>query len=246
MNDELSPPDFNEHVIKEIPIEYLWKYVNIKMLYGKHLGVKGKHLQDIENQEIYQQVEEVKELYKDIFNPIAIYRFFKVKSLKDSIIFLKNGDRKELKIEFPRQNKTDGVCLSDFIDPYIDNMALMVVTAGSQALMKAKQLKNSGEYVKSHILNSLTLEIAEATAEFVHRKIKALWGLDENATQGERFSFGYPACPNIEGQQDIFKLLTPSKIQVSLTNGFMLSPEASITALVFYNKNAHYFSAKAL
>jgi len=115
-------------------------------------------------------------------------------------------------------------------------------------------LKNAGEYVLSHTLQALAIETAEAAAERVHRKIRESWGLYDSPEltmqerlkaryQGIRVSFGYPACPNLADQQLLFHLLEPASIGVSLTDGFMMDPEASVSALVFHHRQARYFNA---
>ena len=102
----------------------------------------------------------------------------------------------------------------------------------------------------------IALALAEAAAEWVHMKIRALWGfpdpLDMTMTgrfqakyRGKRYSFGYPACPNLEDQTKLFRLLRPEEIDVRLTDGFMMEPEASVSALVFHHPDAAYFSAGA-
>ncbi|MBI4056605.1 MAG: methionine synthase, partial [Elusimicrobia bacterium] len=116
------------------------------------------------------------------------------------------------------------------------------------------QLREKGEYFKSHALQSLAIESAEAFAELLHEKIRQMWGIPDPSSmtlrekfqaryRGLRVSFGYPACPNLEDQAKLFKLLQPEKnIGVQLTEGFMMEPEASVSALVFHHPEAHYFS----
>ena len=118
----------------------------------------------------------------------------------------------------------------------------------------ADEWKDEGDYLRSHILQVLALEGAEAFAELLHEKIREMWGFaDPPATtmhdlfkaqyRGVRVSFGYPACPRLEDQEQLFRLLDVSKqIGVHLTEGFMMDPEGSVTALVFHHPDARYFS----
>ena len=118
----------------------------------------------------------------------------------------------------------------------------------------ADEWKNAGDYLKSHILQILALEGAEAFAELLHQKIREMWGVaDAPGTtmqdlfkakyHGIRVSFGYPACPRLEDQAQLFRLLdVEQSIGVQLTEGFMMEPEGSVSALVFHHPEARYFS----
>jgi 5-methyltetrahydrofolate--homocysteine methyltransferase len=114
-------------------------------------------------------------------------------------------------------------------------------------------LKASGEYLRSHAAAALALETAEAYAELLHSEIRAAWGFADppEMTMAERFraryrglrvSFGYPACPDLEDQRKLWRLLRPEEIGVQLTDGDMMDPEASVSALVFHHPDAAYFS----
>jgi 5-methyltetrahydrofolate--homocysteine methyltransferase len=112
--------------------------------------------------------------------------------------------------------------------------------------------KHAGEYLKSHAFAALALETAEAAAELVHARLRSLWGFPDppRATmqdrfaaryRGKRYSFGYPACPDLAGQRGLFAALRPEEIGVHLTEGDMMDPEASVSALVFHHPEAKYF-----
>jgi 5-methyltetrahydrofolate--homocysteine methyltransferase len=103
-------------------------------------------------------------------------------------------------------------------------------------------------------LQALGIETAEAAAEWLHRRIREDWGFPDSPTmtmqdrftsryRGKRYSFGYPACPNLEDQTKLFQLLKPEEIGVHLTEGFMMEPEASVSAMVFHHPDCSYFSA---
>ena len=134
-----------------------------------------------------------------------------------------------------------------------DAIALFVVGAGAGIRERSEDWKEQGEYLKSHILQALAIETAEACAEWLHRRIREDWGLPDPKDmtmhdrfvanyQGKRYSFGYPACPNLDDQQGIWKLLKPDDIGVHLTEGMMMEPEASVSALVFHHPDCKYFS----
>ena len=118
----------------------------------------------------------------------------------------------------------------------------------------AEEAKERGEYLRSYALQALALETAEGAAEWLHARLRALWGfpdppdlsrqsLFQARYRGKRYSFGYPACPDLESQAGLFRLLRPEDIGVQLTEGFMMEPEASVSALVFHHPEAAYFSA---
>ncbi|GAA3321947.1 hypothetical protein GCM10020331_039880 [Ectobacillus funiculus] len=115
--------------------------------------------------------------------------------------------------------------------------------------MEAKK----GDYLRSHAIQSLALELAEGLAERTHMLIRDRWGFPDPASmtmderfrakyQGIRVSFGYPACPELSDQEKLFRLIRPEEIGVQLTEGHMMEPEASVTAMVFAHPKASYFS----
>jgi 5-methyltetrahydrofolate--homocysteine methyltransferase len=135
-----------------------------------------------------------------------------------------------------------------------DHVALFVTSAGEGIRELAEEAKERGEYLKSYALQALALETAEAAAEWIHSKLRALWGFPDQPGlsrqslfqaryRGKRYSFGYPACPDLEQQEALFRLLRPEDIGVELTEGFMMEPEASVSALVFHHPDATYFNA---
>jgi 5-methyltetrahydrofolate--homocysteine methyltransferase len=158
---------------------------------------------------------------------------------------------------FGRQSKQDGLCLSDYVldpvDGTRDHLALFVVTAGEGAREHAERAKQGGEYFLSHALQALAIETAEACAEWLHRRIREDWGFPDPPSmtmhdrftaryRGKRYSFGYGACPDLNQQQGIWKLLNPEEIGVRLTEGMMMDPEASVSALVFHHPDCAYFT----
>lgn len=131
----------------------------------------------------------------------------------------------------------------------------MVVTAGHGVRELSTAWKDQGDYLRSHALQSVALEVAEGLAERVHHMMRDIWGFPDSAQmtmkqrhgaryQGIRVSFGYPACPDLEDQGPLFKLLQPEDIGVELTEGFMMEPEASVSAMVFSHPQAKYFNVE--
>ncbi len=134
-------------------------------------------------------------------------------------------------------------------------MALFAVTCGAGVRERAASLKARGDYVRSHALQALAIECAEAFAEMLHARLRTLWGFPDppdlpvadilkGRYRGIRVSFGYPACPDLSQQATLFRLLRPEDIGLGLTEGFMMDPEASVSALVFHHPAAKYFKAE--
>ncbi len=257
-------PSLERHV-RDVPnLQELWSYMNPYMLYGRHLGFKGnfeKLLQarDPKALELYQDVEAVKEKAAQFLRPRAVWQFFEAERHGNSVQLYAPGCSNALyTFHFPRQAKSNGLCLSDYVldaqSGRRDHLAVFVVTAGQGVRQRSEDAKHAGEFFLAHGLQALAIETAEACAEWLHRRIREDWGfadppemtMQERFTsryRGKRYSPGYPACPNLEDQQGIFTLLRPYEIGVELTEGFMMDPEASVSALVFHHPDCAYFNA---
>jgi len=160
-----------------------------------------------------------------------------------------------VKFHFDRQSKGEMLCLSDYLSPVggvPDSMAMFVTTVGPGIREAAGELKARGEFLKSHILQALAIETAEGYAEQLHGYLRSAWGFPDSPSmtmmerfqakyRGKRFSFGYPACPRLEDQTLLFEILSPKDIGVELTEGFMMDPESSVSAIVFHHPDAKYF-----
>ncbi|HYZ86130.1 MAG TPA: vitamin B12 dependent-methionine synthase activation domain-containing protein, partial [Bryobacteraceae bacterium] len=251
--------------VRSVPqLTEVWSYINPFMLYGRHLGYKGnfeKRLLEREEKALalFHQVEEVKAEVSQFMKIRAVWRFFEAERDGNSIhLFEPGGQQPVHSFHFGRQPRADGLCLSDYIldpiDGKRDHIALFVVTAGEGIREHAEEAKTKGEFFKAHAMQALAIETAEGCAEWLHRRIREDWGfpdpvdmtMQERFTsryRGKRYSFGYPACPNLDDQQGIWKLLQPEEIGVQLTEGMMMEPEASVSALVFHHPDCVYFTA---
>ena len=262
------PKDTKRHLLRNYSLAHVEPYINKQMLLGRHLGVKGKveKLLQEKDEKTVKVYEMVKNLMAEAerngwITPQAVYQFFPAQS-SGNTIFIYDPDEpgKVMEtFEFPRQNSGSFLCLADYIKPVdsgeIDYVGFFAVTAGTGVKKAAEQLKNEGRFVESHALLALALETAEGLAELVHRHMRDAWGFPDpvNMTmqerfaakyQGQRYSFGYPACPNLEDQKKLFNLIKPEEIGIMLTEGFMMEPEASVTAIVFAHPDAKYFSVE--
>ncbi len=213
--------------------------------------------------EIFEAVENVKAKYKntEFLKPAALWKFFRAGSEGNALSLSPAGSpsNDSMTFEFPRQKREEGLCLSDYVTPsstrnsHPDTVALFVVTVGRGVREESERLKNGGQYLESHILQVLALESAEGYAELLHSRIRSLWGHPDPTDitmmqrfqakyRGKRYSFGYPACPRLDDQKLLWDLLNPNQIDVELTDGFMMDPEASVSAIVFHHPQATYFS----
>ena len=242
----------------------VWSYINPFMLYGRHLGYKGnfeKNLAAGETKalELNELVDSLKKEAAGYLKAKAVWQFFEAEREGNSIHLFTPGAASPLHtFHFGRQPRPNGLCLSDYILPPAqgkrDHLALFVVTAGAGVREKSEELKLTGDYFRAHGLQALAIETAEGCAEWLHRRIREDWGFPDPETmtmqerftsryRGKRYSFGYPACPNLDDQAGIWKLLQPEEIGVQLTEGMMMDPEASVSALVFQHPDCAYFTA---
>ncbi len=261
----IPPAPYLDRKVREVPnLAEVWSYINPYMLYGKNLGFKGNfekllHEHDDKALDLFHKMEEVKHWAAGFMKPQAVWQFFETERDGNSIHLFAPGASSPLHtFHFNRQAKSDGLCLSDYVlegdERGRDHIALFVVTAGGGIRERAEETKQAGEYFKSIALLALSTETAEATAEWLHRRIREDWGfpdspgmsMQERFTsryRGKRYSFGYGACANMDDQQGIWGLIHPEDIGVHLTEGMMMEPEASVSALVFHHPDCAYFTA---
>ena len=261
----VPPAPYLDRKVRDVPhLAEIWSYINPHMLYGRHLGYKGhfeKNLAEHNDKalELYHMVEDLKHEASPFMKVKAVWQFFEAERDGNAVHLFTPGQRTPLHtFRFGRQRRDEGLCLSDYIldpvDGARDHLAIFVVTAGAGIREKSEELKQAGVYFKAHALQALAIETAEGCAEWLHRRIREDWGFPDppamtmherftSRYRGKRYSFGYPACPNLDDQQGIWKLLNPDEIGVRLTEGMMMEPEASVSALVFQHPDCAYFTA---
>ncbi len=261
-----APPDLERHIIRDVPLPHIIPYVNMQMLLGHHLGLKGsvEKLLAEGNDKAVQLKETVDRILQQgsaegFIKAHAMYRFFPAQSSGDDVIIYDPQDHsKEIKrFTFPRQQVEPYLCLSDYLKSadsgVMDYVGFLVVTAGQGIRELSNEWKDNGDYLRSHALQSVALEVAEGLAERVHHMMRDVCGYPDPPEmtmkqrlgaryQGIRVSFGYPACPNLEDQEPLFDLMKPEDIGVQLTEGYMMEPEASVSAMVFAHPEAQYFN----
>ena len=251
--------------VRDVPnLAEVWSYINPFMLYGRHLGFKGNFEKLLAERDpkafkLFHDVEAVKQEAARFMKAKAVWQFFEAERDRNAIhLFAPGGASPIHTFQFGRQPRADGLCLSDYIleaeEGRRDHVALFVVTAGAQVREESERAKQAGEFFKAHALQALAIETAEGCAEWLHRRLREDWGFPDPPTmtmqerftsryRGKRYSFGYPACPNLDDQQGLWKLINPDEIGVQLTEGMMMDPEASVSALVFHHPDCAYFTA---
>ncbi|SEM93235.1 methionine synthase [Lihuaxuella thermophila] len=261
------PPDFERHVYRDYPVTHLLPYLNEQMLLSKHLGIRGnveKLLEegDPKAVELKDRVDEfiLRAIRDRLIRPQGVYRFFPAQADGNDILVYDPAEPGRIleRFSFPRQTKPPYLCLADYLRPaesgVMDYVGFLAVTAGIGVRELSEQWKNDGDYLHSHLLQAVALELAEAFAERLHHVMRDRWGFPDPAEmtmkerfgaryQGIRVSFGYPACPNLEDQKKLFRLIQPETIGIHLTEGCMMEPEASVSAMVFSHPQARYFNA---
>lgn len=262
------PPDTERHILRDYPISHLMPYINHDMLLGKHLGVRGsveKLLQesDPKTVELKEVVDGIlREAQSEgIIRAQGMYRFFPAQSSGNDILVYDPKDHGKVleRFSFPRQQVEPSLCLADFLKPVesgvMDYVGFLVVTTGQGVQELSSKWKEQGDYLRSYALQAAALELAEAFAERIHHIIRDSWGFPDPADmtmkqrfgaryQGIRVSFGYPACPDLDDQQLLFRLIEPQDIGIELTEGNMMDPEASVSAMVFSHPEAKYFNVE--
>ena len=261
-----NPPDLRLHVVNDYDLAEIFPYINPQMLYVRHLGYKGRFAESLEQEEsdaleLRDQVRRVEDimLAHSGIRANAVFKFFPCHSDgQNLLIYAPDGETILERFYFGRQSQREGLCLSDYARPVgsgqPDYVAMFTTTVGPSVRALSDEMRERGEFLNSHILQVLALESAEAFAELLHKQIRQMWGIGDPAAltyqdlfrtqyRGRRFSFGYPACPRLEDQEQLFRQLdVKANIGVELTEGYMMDPEGSVSALVFHHPEAKYFN----
>ncbi len=261
-----APPFWGARVIEAAP-KAIIPFINERSLYQFQWGFRkqGRSLDDFlgwAKQELRPVLKRMLALTEaeEILRPQAIYGYWKCAGAgNDLILFEEDGVTEACRFTLPRQPKQDGECIADFIRDIGDGperrdvIGLQVVTVGQKASDVARVWFEDNRYQDYLYLHGLSVEMAEAMAEYVHKRIRAEWGfagdddrdMDKMLQQGYRggrYSFGYPACPRLEDQAPLLTLLGAERIGVSISDEWQLHPEQSTSAIVLHHPRAKYFS----
>jgi 5-methyltetrahydrofolate--homocysteine methyltransferase len=273
-----TPPFWGVRVRKDYDLREVFRYINETALFKNQWQLKTASQADYirlvaeKFRPILRKLEDEVE-QSGLFAPAAVYAYFPAQSDGNDVVVYDPqslcGDGRPrpsnssdplpelLRFTFPRQREGRKLCISDFFvaksSGKMDVIGLSLVTIGPKASVETQRLFEGGEYTKYLYLHGLSVETAEALAEFHHKKMREELGIaGEDAPEirdlfhqkyiGSRYSFGYPACPNLEDQTKLFALLKPEEnVGVRLTSGFLLEPEQSTSAIVVHHPAAKYF-----
>ena len=261
-------PFFGSRVEVDIDLDIIYPYINETALFRGQWGFKKGALNREEFDLLVEDVvrpifDRLKSWCKDenVLRPKVVYGWWPCNSDGNDVVIYDEVDHdKEIaRYTFPRQSKRARRCLSDFFKPQNDGekdvIGMSCVTVGSEVSKRTRSLFEQDEYTEYLYLHGIGVECAEALAEYWHKKMRgelAIDGADKptpkelfaQGYQGSRYSFGYPACPEMDKQEILFKLLEPDRIGCTLTESWEIVPEQSTSAIIVHHPQAKYFSAK--
>ena len=250
-----APPFWGPRVLERIGLEDVAVCMDLNTLYRLHWGGKahGAEFARLVEQDFQPRLERmVREARQQRYlQPRVVYGYFPCQSSGNELLIYDPGDpqtRREIsRFRFPRQSERDRLCLADYFASVesgnIDVVALQVVTMGQSASEAMQRLQDAGNYAEAYFTHGLSVEMAEGLAEYTNRLIRAELGLPEQ--RGRRYSWGYPAIPDLEDHGKVFQLLpAENTIDVSLTESYQLVPEQSTAAIVVHHPQAVYFAVR--
>jgi 5-methyltetrahydrofolate--homocysteine methyltransferase len=260
-----TAPFLGSRVVEDIPLDEVFAFVNETALFKGQWQFKqgrspAEKYQALVQDKVRPIYEELKKRSKEqqLLTPRVVYGYFPCQSSgNDLIVYEDDAQTERLRFTFPRQPSGKHLCLADFFaakdSGRIDVVAFHLVTMGRRASEYSQELFKSDNYADYLYFHGLSVESAEALAELWHKRIREELGvavedspevtkLFHQAYRGSRFSFGYPACPDLDDQTKLFELLHPERIDVELTEEFQLEPEQSTSAIIVHHPEAKYFS----
>lgn len=267
-----APPFWGTRVVRGLALAELFPYINETTLFRGQWGFRSRNgataaddWQEVVERDARPALRrlQAEALSDGILEPAVVYGYFPAQSQGDDlIVYQPEGDAREAREElarfsFPRQQGKQGLCLADYFRPVdsgeLDVVGFHVVTMGRRVSEHTARLFAADRYQDYLYWHGFGVELAEALAEFWHRRMRAELGIAaaDGATpqelfktnyQGARYSFGYPACPNLEDQRLLWRLLEPERIGATLSEEWQIEPEQSTSALIVHHPDAHYFT----
>ena len=243
----------------------LYKYINPIALYRgqwqfkRQDGMGNLEFNDWLKENVDPIFERLGRELANVLQPRVKWGYFPCNSDgNDLIIYQDDSKTERMRFSFPRQRDGRLLCLSDYFRPTgtePDTVGFQVVTVGSEVSKKEQELFKKGDFQDYLFTHGMGVETAEALAEYWHKVVRSEMGIDDQEPDemkllfsakyhGARYSFGYPACPNLEDQSKLFELLEPQDIGIEMTDEFMLSPEQSTSAIIVHHPEAKYFNIR--
>lgn len=249
------PPSWGVRVVRSMPLEAVFECLFKNELFRLSWGAKNTHGEAWEElQRTYE--ERLEKMKRDAIRtgwlkPKGVYGYFPVQADGNDLIVYEPGSVQQgspaelVRFQFPRQSNGEFLCLADYFSPLesgqMDVVAFQVVTVGEGATQRFEELQSKGDYSEAYFVHGLAVQTAEAAAEYLHRHIRRELGLPVG--QGKRYSWGYPAIPELADHQKIFTLLpAESELGMRLTEAYQLVPEQSTAAIIVHHPQAKYFN----
>ncbi|TQS21492.1 methionine synthase [Microbispora hainanensis] len=258
-----TPPFVGDRVVKGIPLADYAAFLDERATFMGQWGLKAARGGDGPSYEELVETEGRPRLRmwlerlqtENLLEAAVAYGYFRCVSEGDSLIILDDDDKERTRFTFPRQRRDRHLCLADFFrsreSGETDVVAFQVVTMGNRISEATAELFAKDAYREYLELHGLSVQLTEALAEYWHARVRSELGIggDESLADmlkvnitGCRYSFGYPACPNLEDQVQVVELLDPARIGVTLSEEFQLHPEQATSALVVHHPEAKYFN----
>ena len=252
------PPFWGDRIVTGIDLDAVAGYLNEIALFRGRWGYRRGSLPAEEFQRIMR--DEVRPRYREIwrivkteqlFDPRAVYGYFHGRGQGDAVVIDHQG--RELRFDFPRRQAEPRLNIADFVRSDGDVVGFFVVTLGDAAVTRGREIFTRNEYLDYFLLHGLAVEVTDALAEYVHALMRHELGIGDarpldlqeivtQAYRGSRYGFGYPACPDLSQHTQVWDLLHPERVGVSLAEGFQMVPEYSTAAIVIHHPRAKYFS----
>ena len=250
-----SVREYGPKLVKKMPLESVFQCISKNELFRLSWGAKNTHGNEWEKLKAdYEDrlLKMIKQAAKaGWLQPQGMYGFWPCQSVADDLILydpasLKSSSPTEItRFHFPRQQSGETLCLADYFSPkdtgQMDVVAFQIVTVGLEATQHFDQLQQAGDYSEGYFTHGLSVQMAEATAEYLHRHIRREMGIEPE--QGKRYSWGYPAIPELADHEKVFSLLPVEKeLGMNLTPAFQMVPEQSTAAIILHHPQAKYFN----
>ncbi|MBT3316182.1 MAG: methionine synthase [Anaerolineae bacterium] len=245
------PEKLGAKVVEDMPLEMVFEHLYKKELFRLSWGAKnkkGKEWAKLEAEFEARLTKMKKEAVQTGWlKPQGVYGFFPCQADDDELVIYNPENAREAltRFAFPRQPKGDNLCLADYFAPVgseqMDVVAFQIVTVGQEATEKFDALEAAGDYSEAYFVHGLAVQTAEAAANYLHAHIQREMGIDSK--QGKRYSWGYPAIPDLDDHTKVFELLPVEEaLGMTLSAAYQLIPEQSTAAIVLHHVDAKYFT----
>jgi 5-methyltetrahydrofolate--homocysteine methyltransferase len=264
-----TPPFLGDRVVIDVPLEQIYPYINLVALFRGQWGFKKGDMGEVEYEQylrlhawpVFERLcKECKE--QRILRPQVVYGYFPANAQGDDLVVYdpRDNTREIERFAFPRQGTRERLCLSDFFRAHDSGVKDVVgfhcVTMGEEVSLRAKALFEANDYTQYLFMHGFGVECAEALAEMWHKRMRAELGIGHEDSPeirklftqnycGSRYSFGYPACPDMSDQEKLFRLIKPERIGCVLTENWQMVPEQSTSAIIVHHPQAKYFSVES-